>query len=65
MSVRSSAASLFCRRSAALVTAVALTALSAWSPLARAEVKVGVSDWPGWVAWYVADQNGYFKKVRC
>lgn len=29
---------------------------------AQAEVKVGVSDWPGWVAWYVAEQKGYFKK---
>jgi len=29
---------------------------------AAAEVKVGVSDWPGWVAWYVAEQKGYFKK---
>lgn len=29
---------------------------------AAAEVKVGVSDWPGWVAWYVADQKGFFKK---
>ena len=29
---------------------------------ARAEVKVGVSDWTGWVAWYVAEQKGYFKK---
>ncbi|TAK74214.1 MAG: aliphatic sulfonate ABC transporter substrate-binding protein [Aquabacterium sp.] len=29
---------------------------------ARAEIKVGVSDWPGWVAWYVAEQKGYFKK---
>ncbi len=29
---------------------------------ALAEVKVGVSDWPGWVAWYVAEQKGYFKK---
>jgi NitT/TauT family transport system substrate-binding protein len=28
----------------------------------HAEVKVGLSDWPGWVAWYVADQKGYFKK---
>lgn len=62
MSVLSSAASLCCRRTLAVVSAVALTALSAWSPLAQAEVKVGVSDWPGWVAWYVADQNGYFKK---
>lgn len=29
---------------------------------ARAEVKIGVSDWPGWVAWYVAEQKGFFKK---
>jgi NitT/TauT family transport system substrate-binding protein len=32
------------------------------SPAAQAEVKVGVSDWPGWVAWYVAEQKGFFKK---
>ena len=30
--------------------------------LAQAEIKVGVSDWPGWVAWYVAEQKGMFKK---
>ncbi|MYM35776.1 aliphatic sulfonate ABC transporter substrate-binding protein [Duganella sp. FT50W] len=29
---------------------------------ARAEIKVGLSDWPGWVAWYVAEQQGYFKQ---
>jgi NitT/TauT family transport system substrate-binding protein len=29
---------------------------------AHAELKVGVSDWPGWVAWYVAEQKGLFKK---
>jgi NitT/TauT family transport system substrate-binding protein len=29
---------------------------------AHAEVKVGLSDWTGWVAWYVADQKGFFKK---
>lgn len=29
---------------------------------AHAEVKIGVSDWPGWVAWYVAEQKGFFKK---
>jgi len=28
----------------------------------QAEVKIGVSDWPGWVAWYVAEQKGFFKK---
>jgi NitT/TauT family transport system substrate-binding protein len=32
------------------------------APAARAEVQVGVSDWTGWVAWYVAEQKGYFKK---
>ena len=30
--------------------------------IARAEVKVGLSDWPGWVAWYVAEEKGFFKK---
>lgn len=33
-----------------------------WVGAARAEVKIGVSDWPGWVAWYVAEKQGYFKK---
>ena len=38
--------------------------LIVWSlvPAAQAEVKVGVSDWTGWVAWYVAQDQGYFKK---
>jgi NitT/TauT family transport system substrate-binding protein len=40
---------------------VALAGLAASAP-AAAELKVGVSDWPGWVAWYVAEQKGYFKK---
>jgi len=29
---------------------------------ALAEIKVGYSDWPGWVAWAIAEQQGYFKK---
>lgn len=29
---------------------------------ALAEIRVGVSDWPGWVAWYVAEQKGFFRK---
>ena len=32
-----------------------------WVP-AQATVRVGVSDWTGWVAWYVAQDQGYFKK---
>ena len=29
---------------------------------AEAAIKVGVSDWTGWVAWYVAQDQGYFRK---
>ena len=43
-----------------------LTALLALAlvrpPDAAATVKVGVSDWTGWVAWYVAQDQGYFRK---
>lgn len=45
----------------ALGLGVALVSASA---PAVAEVKVGVSDWPGWVAWYVAEQKGFFKKHK-
>lgn len=44
-----------------LLAAITVGSLSFTAP-ARAEVKVGVSDWPGWVAWYVAEQKGFFKK---
>jgi NitT/TauT family transport system substrate-binding protein len=42
--------------------AVLTLSLGALPQAAMAEIKVGVSDWPGWVAWYVAEQQGYFKK---
>jgi NitT/TauT family transport system substrate-binding protein len=45
----------------ACVTLASVAALGFSAP-AVAEVKIGVSDWPGWVAWYVAEQKGYFKK---
>lgn len=45
------------------LTVVSFSAASLLVPsVAQAQVKVGVSDWPGWVAWYVAEQKGYFKK---
>ncbi|NRR31106.1 ABC transporter substrate-binding protein [Oxalobacteraceae bacterium] len=44
--------------SSMLCTALTIGAMSG----ARAEIKVGVSDWPGWVAWYVADQKGFFAR---
>jgi len=36
--------------------------MAALTAPAHAQIKVGVSDWPGWVAWYVAEQKGLFKK---
>ncbi len=45
-----------CFGAATLATAMLLPRV------AQAEIKVGVSDWPGWVAWYVAEQKGLFKK---
>lgn len=55
-------AGAFKRAVAFLVTSAAL--LMAATPAAQAEVKVGVSDWPGWVAWYVAQEKGFFKKHK-
>lgn len=49
-------------RRAALCAAAAAFSLALLPGAARAEIKVGVSDWPGWVAWYVAEQKGFFKK---
>ena len=45
---------------ACLLFAAALCALHAGPALAQ--VKVGVSDWTGWAAWYIAEQKGFFKK---
>ena len=42
---------------AALVMAPLLLALPA-----RAEITLGVNDWVGYVAWYVAQEKGFFKK---
>jgi NitT/TauT family transport system substrate-binding protein len=45
-----------------LAGALLLLSFAASAPLARAEIKVGYSDWPGWVAWAIAEQQGFFKK---
>jgi NitT/TauT family transport system substrate-binding protein len=44
-----------------IVAWLAVTAAILPAP-AAAQIKVGVSDWPGWVAWYIAEQKGFFKK---
>ena len=42
--------------------AIILCSFFGFSSSAFSAVKIGVSDWPGWVAWYVAEQQGFFKK---
>ena len=44
------------------VLAAALLAFATAMLPAHAAIKVGVSDWTGWVAWYVAQDQGYFRK---
>ena len=41
---------------------LAVAAAFSFSLPVQAEVKVGLSDWPGWVAWYIAEEKGLFKK---
>ncbi len=44
--------------------AVAIVALAATTPLAAAEpLTIGYSDWPGWVAFEVAIQKGWYKEA--
>ncbi|WP_011301002.1 ABC transporter substrate-binding protein [Cupriavidus necator] len=50
------------RRLHAALIGLALSLSLVASGPARAEIRVGVSDWPGWVAWYVAQQKGFFSK---
>ena len=50
------------RRAALIGTALGVAGAAALPLPAAAEVKVGVSDWTGWVAWYVAQEKGFFKK---
>src|SRR5579883_760625 len=40
----------------------ALLVLTLRPIVSRATINVGVSDWTGWVAWYVAQDQGYFSK---
>jgi NitT/TauT family transport system substrate-binding protein len=55
--IRSTLKTLFARLVIPAVAAVALSAQAA-QPL-----KIGYSDWPGWVAWQVAIDKGWFKEA--
>ena len=43
--------------------ALPLAMLSAGASWAGAPLKIGYSDWPGWVAWQVAIDKGWFKEA--
>ena len=58
--------SLFCSKrfkvfsaSVALSTSLLFSGISA----AAEPLKIGYSDWPGWVAWQVAIEKGWFRKL--
>lgn len=58
-------AGTLCRQCRSYSRALFIGATAVFSALGsavHAEVKVGVSDWTGWVAWYVAQDQGYFRK---
>ena len=45
-----------------LGAALSVSSLLLFCAPLHAEIKVGYSDWPGWVAWAIAEQQGFFKK---
>jgi len=42
---------------------ISIAAVSSISAVAAQPLKVGYSDWPGWVAWQVAIDKGWFKEA--
>jgi NitT/TauT family transport system substrate-binding protein len=46
-----------------LIAALAVLTLAAGSLRAAEPLKIGYSDWPGWIAWEVAIQKGWFKEA--
>lgn len=54
------------KRSKKLITSLLLSLLTPlmFMSTAHADITLGISDWPGWVAWYIAKDKGYFKKYH-
>ena len=42
---------------------VTVLSLSSWAKVSAEPLKIGYSDWPGWVAWEVAIEKEWFKKA--
>jgi len=53
----------FCKKLFSLLTAVLLTAFITITPAQAEPLKIGYSDWPGWVAWEVAIEKGMFAEA--
>jgi NitT/TauT family transport system substrate-binding protein len=51
------------RGSVAAILSLLLFAMMGIRPSAAAQLTVGYSDWPGWVAWQVAIDKGWFKEA--
>src|ERR1700712_2015596 len=51
------------RRFFSLLVASAVTLLASTAACATEPLKVGYSDWPGWVAWQVAIDKGWFSEA--
>src|SRR6266540_4755234 len=45
-----------------LILTLAAALLAAFSVRAAEPIKIGYSDWPGWVAWEIAKDKGLFKQ---
>lgn len=43
-----------------IIVILLFTALSCKSTSKSEKIKIGVSDWPGWVAWYIGKEKGFF-----
>lgn len=52
------------KRSLGLALGLAMSAIMLAAPArAEAPLKIGYSDWPGWVAWQVAIDKGWLKEA--
>ena len=47
------------RKKTFLAGVAAVIAINSAAAFATPTITLGLSDWPGWVAWYVAEHNGY------
>jgi NitT/TauT family transport system substrate-binding protein len=54
---------LSCRKLLSSITAVFISSFLLFSSVQAEPLKIGYSDWPGWVAWEVAIEKGMFAEA--